>query len=96
VRIKTDERTFKTLADQILHMKVISESQCIERAALINSAKSYIDSQIMNHQDGYRPLEFFASCHELARRNIRIFTVKRWINHNLNVFEKKSSGRLTY
>ena len=46
LRIRTEEKTFKSLADSILNMKVMSEGDLARRCALINSAKSFIDGQM--------------------------------------------------
>ncbi len=44
---------------------------------------------------GYIPLEVFMSPGELAWGRAKIVpSIKDWLSYNLDVFEKKSSGRL--
>lgn len=97
LRIRTEEKTFKSLADSILNMSVMSESDLAKRCALINSAKSFIDGQLRKNIDcGYMPLEIFMTPGELAWGRAKIVpSIKDWLSYNLDVFEKKSSGRMS-
>lgn len=99
-QIRADERTFKSLGERILHMEVLTDAQRIRRAALINSAKTFVDSRIRAGDSEYRPLEYYMTGKERLRRrrpvNIDITRIKLWLQHNLDVFEKKASGRIDY
>jgi len=96
LRIRTEEKTFKSLGDSILNMKVMNDGDLAKRCALINSAKSFIDGQMRKDiACGYMPLEVFMSPSELAWGRAKIVpSIKDWLSYNLDVFEKKSSGRL--
>lgn len=95
LRIRTEEKTFKSLADSILNMKVTSEIDITNRCALINSAKSFIDGQLRrNIRSGYIPLEAYLSPEEMAWGRASIKHVKEWLSFNLDMFERNSSGRL--
>ena len=100
LHIKTDERTFKTLGDEILRMIATNDQQALQRSALVNSARTYIEHQIISQgydpDHSYRPMEFYMTEAELAQpfANMDIYRMKQWLQHNMNVFEKKSSGRL--
>jgi hypothetical protein len=95
LKIRTEEKTFKSLADSILNMKVVNESDIANRCALVSSAKTFIEGQLKRDmKSGYRPLEDFLSPSEMAWGTASVRNVKTWLSYNLDVFEKKSSGRL--
>ena len=98
LRIRTDERTFKSLADQILHLTPTTDNQRIQRAALINSARSFINSQLASGDTSYRSLESYMTPKERGRQccSMDITRIKSWLQHNLDVFEKKSKGQVSY
>lgn len=100
LRIRTDERTFKTLGDEILRMVATNDQQTLMRSALVNSARTYIENQIVqtgyDPEHSYRPMEYYMTEQELMQpfANVDVYRMKLWLQHNMNVFEKKSSGRL--
>jgi hypothetical protein len=102
VRIKSDERTFKNLGDEILRMIAANDQQALQRSALINSARSYIEIRIIEEgyhpEFGYRPLGYYMTADELEQpfANMDIYRLKVWLQHNLNIFEKKDKGGVNY
>lgn len=93
LKVRTDERTFKSIGDAILNMKVVSDSEVIKRCALVNSAKSFIDGQLRaNINSGYRPLEEYLTEPEMAWGEAKVRNVKAWLSYNMDVFEKKQQG----
>lgn len=96
VRIQATEDTFKMLVDRILGMEVLTEAQADRREALVNSAKSYVDAQIRQGIQGYVPLEAYMEGQELYVQRAKWQTVRDWLCHNLDVYNLKKTGRLTY
>lgn len=103
LRIRTDERTFKTLGDEILRLIATNDSEALRRSALVNSARTYIEMQIelagsYNPETGYRNMEYYMSDVELTQpfANLGVYAMKLWLQHNMNVFEKKSGGKVLY
>lgn len=100
LRIKTDERTFKTLGDEILRMIATNEQQALQRSALVNSARTFIEIQIMDSGydpiHSYRPVEYYMTPMELSQpfANLDIYRLKLWLQHNMKVYDKKEKGRL--
>jgi hypothetical protein len=98
LHIKTDERTFKTLGDEILRMIATNDQQALQRSALVNSARTFIEIQIVlegyDPSISYRPMEYYMTEVELIQpfANLDIYRLKLWLQHNMNVFEKKDKG----
>lgn len=102
LRLKTDERTFKTLGDEILRMIATNDQQALQRSALVNSARTYIEIRILEEGfdpiHSYRPVEYYMTEQELSQpfANLDIYRLKVWLQHNLNIYEKKDKGGLAY
>lgn len=100
LRIKTDERTFKTLGDEILRIVARDETSTLQRSALVNSARTFIEIRIREEgyhpEYGYRPMEYYMTEDELAQpfANLDIGRIKIWLQHNMNVYEHKSGGQV--
>lgn len=100
LRIKTDERTFKTLGDEILRIVARDETSALQRSALVNSARTFIEMRIREegyHPDyGYRPMEYYMTEDEMKQPfcNLDIGRIKQWLQHNMNVYEHKFGGQV--
>ena len=98
LRIKTDERTFKTLGDEILRIVASNEQGALQRSALVNSARTFIEMRITEEgyhpEYGYRPMEYYMTEDEMIQpfANMDVGRIKKWLQHNLNVYEHKSEG----
>lgn len=102
VRIKSDERTFKTLGDEILRMIATNDAERLKRSALVNSARTFVENRVIHDgfdpESSYRPLEYYMTSLDFIRpfTNIDLVRIKRWLQWNLDIFERKSKGGLVY
>jgi hypothetical protein len=96
--VKTDERTFKNLGDAILMIVAISDQDRMRRSALINSARTFIEIRIqaegLEPSYSYRPLEYYMTDLEQTQPYAELdqWRLKKWLQWNLDIFERKSKG----
>ena len=98
--VKTDERTFKTLADEILRIVPTSDQDRMRRSALVNSARTFINMMVRaegyHPRYSYRPLEFYMTDLQLTQPHAEIDQQRLmdWLQWNLDIYEHKTKGSI--
>lgn len=98
--VRTDERTFKTLADEILKIVPTSDQERMRRSALVNSARTFVEMMVTREgyqpRYSYRPLEFYMTDLELTQPHAEMdqYRLKKWLQWNLDVYERKTKGSI--